>query len=109
MSYIKQMYGSLPYINTSINDPSLGSMRCVQGEVQIWNGNYWHTTKIGMTETDLSDEAKMLLDWVREKQSEEINLRHRMAQNPGLKSAYEQFKIMDELTRQEDYRFGQEA
>jgi hypothetical protein len=110
MIYTKQQDVSLPYVEVISENPWQGNMRCIRGQVQVWTGTYWSLTSIGTpAATDLSDEVKMLLGWVREKQAEEINLQHRMAQNPGLKSAYEQFKIMDALTRQEDYRLGQEA
>ena len=76
--------------------------------VEVFDGSSWQTVGSSVASVGLSAEAEMLLDWAREKRQEEVNLKMRMEKHPGLKSAYEQFKIMDALTLEEE-KHGQEA
>ena len=49
----------------------------------------------------LSPTTEEAINWVKYKMLEEKNLHERMERHPGLKQAYEQFKIMDILTLEE--------
>ena len=41
-------------------------------------------------------------DWAKQKRQEEVNLKMRMEEHPGLKDAYEKFQVMDVLTKNND-------
>jgi hypothetical protein len=70
--------------------------------MEVFDGNMWQSWNNSTATVGLTVEAESLLDWAREKRQEEINLRMRMEKHPGLKDAYEKFKIMDALTLEEE-------
>ena len=47
-------------------------------------------------------EAERILDWARDRMNEDTLLKIRMEKHPGLKDAWERFKIMDALTIEEE-------
>jgi len=69
----------------------------------VFDGSAWQRMDTSAAQVGLTIEAESLLDWAREKRQEEVNLRMRMEQHPGLKDAYEKFKIMDALTLEEEH------
>lgn len=70
--------------------------------MEVFDGSNWQTIGSTVSQVGLTPEAEALLDWAREKRQEEVNLKMRMEQHPGLKDAYEKFMIMDILTREEN-------
>jgi hypothetical protein len=71
--------------------------------MEVFDGSAWQRMDTSAAQVGLTIEAESLLDWAREKRQEEVNLRMRMEQHPGLKDAYEKFKIMDALTLEEEH------
>lgn len=69
----------------------------------------WQTWANNSATVTLTPEAEELLDWARQKRQEEVNLKMRMEEHPGLKDAYEKFKIMDALTLEEENNARQQA
>ncbi len=70
--------------------------------MEVFDGNMWQCWSNSTATVGLTQEAEELLDWARKKRQEEVNLRMRMEQHPGLKDAYEKFMIMDALTLEEE-------
>ena len=99
---------SMPYINSNNNNPLQGMVRINGNDMQVFDGSGWLTMNTSYANVGLNNDAEELLDWARKKRQEEVNLRMRMEQHPGLKDAYEKFKIMDVLTLEED-NAGQKA
>ena len=69
---------------------------------EIFDGNTWQTWQAVQASVGLTPAAEAAIDWAQKKMSEEYDLKARMEKHPGLKSAWEQFKIMDALTLEED-------
>ena len=72
------------------------------GGMEIFDGNNWQRIGDSIAQVGLSPEAEHLMEWVRRKMAEEAELKARMERHPGLKDAYEKFKIMDALTLEEN-------
>jgi len=70
--------------------------------MEIFDGSVWQAIGNSISQVGLTNEAEELLDWVRKKRQEEVNLMMRIEEHPGLKDAYEKFKIMDALTLEEE-------
>lgn len=69
--------------------------------LEVYDGSHWHQICQNHANVGLSSEAVELLDWAKEKRSEERNLQRLMDKHPGLKDLHEKFEIMLELVRQE--------
>lgn len=80
-----------------------GQMRysTTSSSMEIFDGSTWQSIGNSISQVGLTNEAEELLDWVRKKRQEEVNLMMRIEEHPGLKDAYEKFKIMDALTLEE--------
>jgi hypothetical protein len=93
---------SVPYVNSNANNPMQGMMRINGSDLQVFDGSNWLSMSTSYATVALSPTTEEAIDWVKRKMQEEKNLHERMKQHPGLKQAYEQFKIMDILTLEED-------
>lgn len=85
------------------NGLSAGEMRWNPNtqNIEVYDGNSW--VMVSQTATvSLTWEAEEAIRWARDKMTEEKILKERMAKHPGLKDAYEKFKIMDILTIEEE-------
>jgi hypothetical protein len=70
--------------------------------MEVFDGSTWQAIGNNISQVGLTPEAEALLDWAREKRQEEVNLKMRMEQHPGLKDAWEKFQIMNALTLEEE-------
>lgn len=75
--------------------------------IEVFDGNVWVALGSGVAQVGLDPLAEEALDWVRKKMQEEKDMYERMKRHPGLKEAYERFRIMDTLTAEHEY--GSEA
>jgi hypothetical protein len=71
-------------------------------QLEVYNGTSWQMLNLGTYYVGLNPDAEQILDWARIKMMEEQDLKARIEKYPGLKDAYEQFKIMDILTTKEE-------
>jgi hypothetical protein len=87
------------YVNNS-NYMSVGSLQYNTNNqrLEMYNGTSWQPLNMGQYYVGLNPEAEKILDWARVKMYEEQCLHERLAQHPGLREAYEQFRVMDILT-----------
>jgi hypothetical protein len=93
-NYIHITETSMPYIGN--NGAMAGAMRYSNGNVEVYDGNYWQ--KVGsMSTVSLSNYAESLLDWVAQKKSEEEKLIAMLEKYPSLKSAKDQYEIVKAL------------
>ena len=92
---------SLPYVNQNSSNPMQGMMRIWGTDMQVFDGSSWITMSTSYATVGLEPTAEEAIKWVRHKMEEERDLLQRMERHPGLKQAYEQFKIMDALTLEE--------
>ena len=70
--------------------------------MEVFDGNMWQMVGSSFASIGLTQEAEELLDWAKQKRQEEVNLKMRMEEHPGLKDAYEKFQVMDVLTKNND-------
>ena len=90
---------SNPYVN--MHNPSAGMVRYNGSNLEVYDGNSW--LSMGSHQTiQLDGRAQELLAWAERKMLEEKDFARRMERHPGLKDAYEKFKIMDTLTLEEE-------
>jgi hypothetical protein len=99
---------SVPYVNQNVNNPVQGMIRINGTDLQVFDGSVWLSMSTSYATVGLEPTAEEAIKWVRRKMEEERDLLQRMERHPGLKQAYEQFKIMDVLTLEEE-KHGQEA
>ena len=98
----------VPYISTynvpSATQPFVGSIRrsATHNTIEIFDGNHWATMHSHPTTVSLSGMAESALGWAERKMLEEKQLKDRMEKHPGLKDAYERFKIMDILCSEDE-------
>ena len=103
---------AMPYINNSNyqnGNPLHGMMRLNGSDVQVFDGTAWLNVGASYAGIGLSGEAESAIDWASKKRLEEMDLMQRMEKHPGLKQAYEAFKIMDALTLEEEKNVSQQA
>ena len=72
------------------------------GNLEIFDGSVWQMMGNSVAQVGLSHEAERILDWARDRMNEDVSLKERLEKYPGLKDAYEKFKILDILTAQEN-------
>ena len=77
------------------------------GGMEIFDGTSWQRVGDSIAQVGLSPEAERILEWAQRKMDEEQELKARMERHPGLKDAWEKFKIMDALTLEEDKGIGE--
>lgn len=91
---------SHPYVGN--NGQGAGNVRYNTStqQMEVYDGAGWlnitQNASIGLDWT-----AEQAIRWVTDKMAEEANLKERMEKHPGLKDAYEKFKVMDILTKEE--------
>ena len=98
------------YINNYSGAQGIGNMRfnTTNQNIEIWDGNTWITMQSSYATVQLDVEAINLLEWVKEKQSEEFKIKELIKTNPAVKIAYdnalnaqEQLKITTILSTNE--------
>ena len=99
---------SVPYVNTNTNNPMQGMIRISGSDMQVFDGNNWMTLSTSYATVALAPTTEEAIDWAKRKMQEEKDLHDRMKRHPGLKDAYEAFRIMDILTLEEE-KHGQKA
>lgn len=70
--------------------------------LEVFDGNMWQRMDSSVAQVGLNSIAEEALDWVRQKMQEEKDMYERMKRHPGLRDAYEKFKIMDALTLEQE-------
>lgn len=96
-------YGGSPYIQQGA--PSAGLLRYMNNEMQVYDGNGWQTIT-GHADVRLSSDAELVINWAKQKMTEEMRLQELMERHPGLKDAYEKFEIMKILVTEGEQKNG---
>jgi hypothetical protein len=99
---------SVPYVPINASNPIQGMLRVNGTDMQVFDGTTWIMMNTSYATVGLSPTTEEVIDWARRKMQEEKDLHERMKQHPGLKDAFETFRIMDILTLEEK-KHGQEA
>jgi hypothetical protein len=90
-----------PYINNG--GQSAGEMRYNTSNqlVEVYNGNIWQNISEHIT-INLTPDAEEAIQWATIKMQEESALKAKLEKYPTLKSAYEQFKMIEVLVYEEE-------
>lgn len=91
----------VPYVNQNITNPMQGMIRVWGSDMQVFDGSNWMNIGTSYATIGLDSSTEEIIMWAKRKMQEEQDLEERMERHPGLKQAYEQFKIMDILTLEE--------
>lgn len=97
-----EQYGTvMPYINTT--QPMAGMLRLNSNmnRIEVYDGQTWHGVG-GDAQVDLSENAKEILTWAREKMEEDRRLKHLMTKHLGLKDLHDKFEMMRVLCQEEE-------
>jgi len=98
--------GATTYVNIHSGAQGVGNLHfnIASQRLEVYDGMNWVMLNMHSVSVGLTNEAEALLDWAREKKNEELGLRERMEQHPGLQEAYERLEIMKALTLEEEKR-----
>lgn len=83
---------TLPYLSSTSNDPAMGDVRVVNGQLSCWTGSGWNTIVGSYPSIGLTVEAELLLDWAREQKNKELERERLIKDNPALQKAYNAIK-----------------
>jgi hypothetical protein len=71
--------------------------------IEVNDGNSWKPLGASFASVGLTAETETLLDWAREKRTEEHRLQEMMEKYPALKKAKDNFEIVLNLVK-DDYK-----
>jgi hypothetical protein len=98
---------SMPYVPSNSNNPIQGMIRVNNQDMQVFDGSSWVNMYNNVASVGLTPEVESLLDWVRSKQRQEIELLELAAKNQAVltalenvKKAQEQLTIIAHLSRE---------
>lgn len=100
-SSISVSQGSMPYVSS--NGQGAGQLRynlATQG-IEVYDGGSWINMN-AISYVGLQGNAETVLQWAGEKMYEEKELKAKMEKYPTLKSAYEQYKMVEALVYEEE-------
>jgi len=90
---------SVPYINQNTTNPMTGMMRVWGADLQTFDGSNWICMNSSYATVSLDPELQVLLDWVKSKQRQEIELLELAVKNEAVRIALENVKkAQDQLT-----------
>ena len=96
---------SPPYINMSQTSAGMVRYNGSNQLMEVYDGTVW--LPMGSHPTiQLTADVQNILHWAEKKMREDLELEKRMEQHPGLRDAYEKFKVMDVLTQENDNKKG---
>ena len=71
------------------------------GNLEIWTGSYWAQAPTETVNVGLDPETERVLIWAQQRMQEDQAREQRMRDNPALRAAWEQYEIVDALTRKD--------
>ena len=107
--YVDGSYSSLPNVYSNPNNPLQGIVRYMSNtnRFEVFDGTSWIPVTPGMPAVSLSNEAIDILNWAKQKMTDEHLLAELANTNPGvadaidnLKKAQEQVDIMITLVKE---------
>jgi hypothetical protein len=107
--YVDGSYSSLPNVYSNPNNPLQGIVRYMSNtnRFEVFDGTSWIPVTPGMPAVSLSNEAIDILNWAKQKMTDEHLLAELAKTNPGvadaidnLKKAQEQVDIMVTLVKE---------
>lgn len=68
---------------------------------EIWTGSYWTLAPTDSVTVGLDSETERVLAWAQQRMQEDQAREQRMQDNPALRAAWEQYEIVDALTKKD--------
>jgi hypothetical protein len=90
---------SVPYVNQNNNNPIQGMIRVWGSEMQVFDGASWINMSTSYATVGLDQDTQNLLQWVKSKQRQEIEILELATKNEAIRIALENVKkAQDHLT-----------
>jgi hypothetical protein len=87
---------SLPYVPSNANNPIQGMVRVQNQNIQVFDGSSWINMTQSVASVGLTPEVESLLEWVKSKQRQEIELLELASKNQAVLIALENVKKAQE-------------
>ena len=91
------------YIGNYSSQPGIGNMRYNPNSqnIEVYDGNSWQIMSTSYATVELAHEAQDLLDWAREKRSEELALKELMEKHPAVHDLKQKLDVMVALVTEQ--------
>jgi len=90
---------SVPYVNQNINNPITGMIRVWGSDMQVFDGSGWMNMSTSYATVGLDQDTQNLLQWVKSKQRQEVEILELATKNEAVRIALENVKkAQDYLT-----------
>ena len=90
---------SVPYVNQNNNNPIQGMIRVWGNDMQVFDGSSWLNMSTSYATVGLDQDTQNLLQWVKSKQRQEIEILELATKNEAVRIALENVKkAQDYLT-----------
>jgi len=90
---------SVPYVNQNNNNPIQGMIRVWGNDMQVFDGSSWLNMSTSYATVGLDQDTQNLLQWVKSKQRQEIEILELATKNEAVRIALENVKkAQDQLT-----------
>ena len=91
------------YIGNYSGQPGIGNMRYNPNtqNTEVWDGTAWISMATSFATVELNYEAQELLDWARQKRSEELTLKELMEKHPGVQDLEQKLDVMVALVTEQ--------
>jgi hypothetical protein len=90
---------SVPYVNQNNNNPIQGMIRVWGNDMQVFDGSSWLNMSTSYATVGLDQDTQNLLQWVKSKQRQEIEILELAIKNEAVRIALENVKkAQDQLT-----------
>lgn len=94
---------NLPYISPGAQSAGMVRFNTSQQCLEVYDGQTWVRLNYD-AELELNPQIRETVEWARRKQREEHELEMLCAQHPGLQEAWDRFRLMRELVKQESHK-----
>jgi hypothetical protein len=90
---------SVPYVNQNSSNPMQGMIRVWGTDMQVFDGSSWVNMSTSYATVGLDQDTQNLLQWVKSKQRQEIEILELATKNEAVRIALENVKkAQDQLT-----------
>jgi hypothetical protein len=90
---------TVPYVTANTGNPMQGMMRVWGSDMQVFDGSMWHNLSTSYATVGLDQDTQNLLQWVKSKQRQEVEILELATKNEAVRIALENVKkAQDQLT-----------
>lgn len=93
---------SLQYVSQNSSNPMQGMVRIWGTDLQVFDGSNWSNIASSYATVELDGETQSMLQWIRKKQAEELEIETLSQDHPAVRIAKENLnKVKAEMERAE--------